>query len=361
MNNNEAWIALSLIPNIGPKSVLKLLEVYKSPEDIFDASPSEIRDIGILNKIQQDALMAGPDQEATKTILEKLHDNSATALSYGDHAYPRLLKEISDPPCVLYCKGSLKDLEPAVAVVGTRSPSHYGKEMAYRIANELSMNGIAVVSGLARGIDTQAHMGALSEKSPTVAVLGSGIDIVYPQENSDLAEKIASQGAVISEFAPGTIPDARNFPRRNRIISGLANAVVVVESTQRSGALITARFAAEQNRLCMAVPGNVTNVRTQGPHSLIRQGATLIESAADVIMEIAPQLKCIFNTNTGSASESTDKIVDLVHGQILSIEEIADELGIHITEAAKRISLLELSGTVTRIEGNKFIARSTHG
>lgn len=360
MSTIEAWIALDLLPAIGPRTVRKLLERFHSPERILSTPVSEIKESGILNKAQIEALRNGPDEKKVGEVLDALEAAEAYALCLDDPAYPAVLRQIEDPPSVLYVKGSLDDFEPAVAIVGTRSPSHYGKETAFTLARDLSTHGISIVSGLARGIDREAHLGALDGIAVTVAVLGSGVDTIYPPEHADLSDAIAKKGAVVSEFPPGTKPDARNFPRRNRIISGLSAGVIVIEASLPSGAMITARFAGEQGRLVMAVPGAVTNVRSQGPHHLIRQGATLVQGAQDVIAEIAPQVKSILS-DTEPSLKQQDMIVSLVMGTPLSIEEIARELQVDIPEATRRVSMLELEGAIRRIEGNRFVVRSNNG
>lgn len=360
MSTIEAWIALDLLPAIGPRTVRKLLERFHSPERILSTPVSEIKESGILNKAQIEALRNGPDEKKVDEVLGALEAAEAYALCLDDPAYPAVLRQIEDPPSVLYVKGSLDGFEPAVAIVGTRSPSHYGKETAFTLARDLSTHGISIVSGLARGIDREAHLGALDGIAVTVAVLGSGVDTIYPPEHADLSDAIAKKGAVVSEFPPGTKPDARNFPRRNRIISGLSAGVIVIEASLPSGAMITARFAGEQGRLVMAVPGAVTNVRSQGPHHLIRQGATLVQGAQDVIAEIAPQVKSLLS-DTEPSLKQQDMIVSLVMGTPLSIEEIARELQVDIPEATRRVSMLELEGAIRRIEGNRFVVRSNNG
>ncbi|MCE5273727.1 MAG: DNA-processing protein DprA [Syntrophaceae bacterium] len=360
MSTIEAWIALDLLPAIGPRTVRKLLERFHSPERILSTPVSEIKESGILNKAQIEALRNGPDEQKVGEVLGALEAADAYALCLDDPAYPAVLRQIEDPPSVLYVKGSLDGFEPAVAIVGTRSPSHYGKETAFTLARDLSTHGISIVSGLARGIDREAHLGALDGIAVTVAVLGSGVDTIYPPEHADLSDAIAKKGAVVSEFPPGTKPDARNFPRRNRIISGLSAGVIVIEASLPSGAMITARFAGEQGRLVMAVPGAVTNVRSQGPHHLIRQGATLVQGAQDVIAEIAPQVKSLLS-DTEPSLKQQDMIVSLVMGTPLSIEEIARELQVDIPEATRRVSMLELEGAIRRIEGNRFVVRSNNG
>jgi DNA processing protein len=356
----EAWIALDLLPAIGPRTAQRLLQIYGTPETILAKPISELKGLGILNKKQLDSLANGPDDKRVKEVLCKLDSLNAYAICLSDPAYPQILKEIDDPPSVLYVKGSLDDVEPAVAIVGTRYPSHYGKDMAFRLSQSLSVQGISVISGLARGIDAQAHLGALDGVARTVAVLGSGIDVVYPPEHVKLFDSIAAKGAVITEFPPGTSPDAKNFPRRNRIISGLCQGVIIVEATLRSGAMITARYALEQGKLIMAVPGNVTNVRSQGTHQLIRQGAVLIQDSDDVLAEIAPQIKGLLEKFKPSLTE-TDDILTLVAASPLSIDDIAIQLNIDIMEASRRVSMLELTGSVERIEGNRYALRSMNG
>jgi DNA processing protein len=360
MNHTKAWIALDLIPNIGPKSIQKLLEIFHSPEDILAASASDIQRLGFLNKTQQKSLATGVDEKLLLRAIESLDIHGGHAIGFDDPTYPELLRHIPDPPSVLYIKGDMDDLQPAVGIVGTRSPSHYGKDMAFQLARDLSAMGVSVVSGLARGIDTHAHLGALKGIAKTVGVLGSGIDTIYPPENAGLADKIARKGAIISEFPPGTHPDTGNFPRRNRIISALSMGIVVIEAAYKSGALITARLAGEQGKILMATPGAITNIRSQGPNHLIRQGAVLVRNADDVIMEIAPQIKG-FIRNTEKKSEGRDDIIDICAGQEMSIEDIACELHIDVQEITKRISMLELAGKIVKVEGNRFIARNANG
>lgn len=360
MDRTEAWVSLNLIPNIGPKSAARLIEIFESPENVLCAPLKRIKEAGVLTAAQLKGMAKGPDREAVGKVFAALRELGASAVTLDGPSYPAILKGIDDPPIVLYVKGSLSDIEPSAAVVGTRAPSRYGRDTAYLLSRDLGVKGVAVVSGLARGIDTAAHTGALDGGGKTIAVLGSGIDILYPPENAGLAERIALEGAVISEYPPGTHPDAGNFPRRNRIISGLSAAVVVVEAAFRSGALITARLAGEQGKTVAAVPGAVTNIRSEGPHHLIRQGAVLVRNADDVLLEIAPQVKRMIEAADREA-HAGDEIVDLVAGAPLNIEEIARELGIDIAGAAKRLSMLELKGEIVRIEGNRFMARSTDG
>lgn len=358
MERREAWIALDLIPHIGPRTVARLLEVFGSPEGILTAGPAIFKDLGFLSTAQIEALAAGADMSAVKRVVRRLAEIGADYICLGDADYPALLKEIADPPSVLYIRGNLTDIPPAVAIVGTRAPSHYGREVAFTLARDLSLRGVSIVSGLARGIDTQAHLGALQGLAKTVAVLGSGVDIIYPQENQGLAGEIIKKGALVSEFPPGVNPHAENFPRRNRIIAGLASGAIIVEATAQSGAMITARHALEQGRLCMAVPGPITNIRSRGPHSLLRQGALLVEQADDVLMEIAPQLTGLVASND---QEETNRIVEIVSGEPLGMEEIALALQTNIAETTRAVSILELKGAIIRVDGNRFTVRRGHG
>jgi len=358
MERREAWIALDLIEHIGPRTVTKLLEIFADPLAILNAGTRTLNDLSFLTAQQRAALCAGPDAAALRKVVDRLTEMGAAWVCRDEEAYPSLLKEIPDPPSVLYVRGNLHDIDPAVAVVGTRSPSHYGGEAAFSLSRDLSLRGVSVVSGLARGIDTCAHRGALKGLGKTVAVLGSGIDTIYPPENLALAEEICSQGAVVSEFPPGTGPRPEHFPRRNRIITGLSSGVVIVEATLRSGAMITARHALDQGRLCMAVPGAITNPRSKGPHELLRQGATLVEQADDVLMEIAPQLHGVL---TRQQPENVGGIIALMDGEPLGIEEIAKVLKTDITETTRMLSMLELKGDIERVAGNRFTRRRLHG
>ena len=360
MNREHAWLSLALIPHIGPVTMSRLIEVFGNPEDVLNANRDKLEALTFLSNAQMEAIISSKSQDRLTPMLDALKAIGAHAISIDHDSYPAILKEIHDPPYVLYVRGDITDIEPSVGIVGTRAPSHYGREMAFSISRDLSMSGISIVSGLARGIDTEAHRGALEGKSKTVAVLGSGIDTIYPKENKTLSERIASRDCVISEFPPGTPPDARNFPRRNRIISGLSLGIVVIEAALRSGAMITARLAAEQGRICMALPGVVTNVRSKGPHSLIRNGATLVENARDVLLEIAPQFADIMGDNKGS-SRSEDQVIKALDGTEMSMEEIAEVTGMDVSAVAERLTMLELKGEIMRTSGNRFVTRRQDG
>ncbi len=355
---HEDLITLSLIPGIGPASISKLVERFGSAERVLSFKPGEIRSIDFLKRTQIEALIKGPEPSKVKAAMKTLKDVNAYTVCLNDPEYPTLLRQIPDPPVLLYIIGDLNAIEPAAAIVGTRAPSHYGREISFSLAKDLSLKGITIVSGLARGIDTQAHLGALEGISGTVAVMGSGIDKIYPPENKSLAERISGKGAIITEYAPGTDPRPENFPRRNRIISGLSDCIIVVEATLNSGAMITARLAAEQGRTCMAVPGAVTNIRSKGPHSLIRQGAVLVESAEDVVAETAPHLKAILKN---SEQESGNRLLEFLSARPMSIDEVAFELKADVADVLRDITMLELGGFISRIDGGRYSIRRTNG
>ena len=360
MNREYAWLSLTLIPRIGPVTISRLIKVFGHPENVLKAGRVELEELSFLSSGQLEAIIHSQGEDRVTPTLKALNAIDAYAISIDHEDYPSILREIHDPPYVLYARGEITDFQPAVAIVGTRAPSHYGREMAFTISRDLSMSGISIVSGLARGIDTEAHRGALEGKSKTVAVLGCGIDTIYPKENKALSEKIALQGCMISEFPPGTPPDAKNFPRRNRIISGLSLGIVVIEAAMRSGAMITARLAGEQGRMCMALPGVATNIRSKGPHSLIRNGATLVQDANDVLLEIAPQLADITGVDKGSHTGG-DPLTQMMDGNEMSMEEIAEATGMDISAVAERLTMLELRGEIKRTGANRFVTRRQDG
>jgi DNA processing protein len=355
---HEDLIALNLIQGIGPASISRLVERFGSAEKVLGLKAGDIRSIDFLKKTQIEAIIKGPESSSVKAAIKTLRDANAYTVCLNDPEYPSLLKQISDPPVLLYIIGDINSVEPAAAIVGTRAPSHYGREISFSLARDLSLRGISVVSGLARGIDTQAHLGALEGISGTVAVLGSGLDKIYPPENRSLAERISASGAIITEYIPGTEPRPENFPRRNRIISGLSNCVIVVEATLNSGAMITARLAVEQGRTCMAVPGAVTNIRSKGPHSLIRQGAVLVESAEDIVAEIAPHLKAILKNNE---NEPGNQLLEFLSARPMSIDEVASELKADVSDVLRDLTMLELGGFISRIDGGRYSIRRKNG
>ena len=291
-DTNEAaiWICLQQIPGLNGQGICKLLSQFESPENIFAASHQALKQVvsdAISNLIKQ-----GPDLEAIKPSLQWLQKDGNHLITLADAHYPQALLEIPDPPPVLYAKGDLSCLTmPAIAMVGSRNASVQGEKNAEEFAYALSKQGLCIISGMALGIDGAAHRGALKhENGKTIAVVGTGLDIVYPSKHRELAHKIVAQGLVISEYSIGTPSRPENFPRRNRIISGLSLGCLVVEANTPSGSLITAKCATEQGREVFAIPGSIHSPTSRGCHALIKQGAKLVDCIRDITDELAPHL-----------------------------------------------------------------------
>jgi DNA processing protein len=291
--------------------------------------------------------------------LKLIKKENVKVITIKDADYPVNLKEIHDPPAVLYVKGELKKEDKlSVAIVGSRRSSNYGRDTAERLARELAQLGITVVSGMARGIDTSAHNGALNSKGRTIAVLGSGLANIYPPENKALVYKIAESGAVISEFPMTMPPLAGNFPRRNRIISGLSLGTVVVEAAQKSGALITARCAYEQNREVFSVPGEAGRDTASGTNQLIKDGAKLVETATDILEELAVPIKdCLIKRSKvlpADLKQEELKILQVLESGPMYVDKIAEESLISISGASSALTVLEIKGLIKRLPGNVF-------
>ncbi len=298
------WLALLMAPGLGPRKAGDLLRHFRSPQAILRASRSELEALGIPGSVAQ-SLASGCSFEEAVLQQQKMAEAGATLITLFDPCYPARLKEIYDPPVVLYARGRLELLDtPVVAIVGTRRPTPYGLAVASRLAGDLVREGLTIASGMARGIDTAAHRGALAASGNTLAVFGCGIDIVYPSDNRKLAAEIAETGLLLSEFPMATPAHPQNFPIRNRVISGLSAGVVVVEAAQYSGSAITARLAIDQGREVFAVPGSITSQKSWGPNLLIKQGAKLVQDFADVIEELPPDDRRWLAARTGRSSVS---------------------------------------------------------
>ena len=282
------WLALRMTPGLGAKTAVQLIQAFRTPQAIFRASKSEIEAAGASSGLARN-LASGCAFEDAASQMQRLPDAGASLIPFTSDQYPSQLKEIYDPPPVLFARGRIELLETlAIAVVGTRHPTEYGKAAADRLAKDLADAGLTVVSGMARGIDTAAHKAVLEAGGNTIAVFGCGVDELYPAEKRKLADKIAQQGLILSDFPLGTPPYPQNFPIRNRIVSGLSLGVLIVEGGQYSGSAITARLAAEQGREVFAVPGNITSKMSWGPNLLIKQGAKLVQDWNDVVTELKP-------------------------------------------------------------------------
>lgn len=287
---------------------------------------------------------------------------AVSAVSNGDVRYPTVLGSIHDPPPTLWIKGDGDILRmPAVAIVGSRAASPYGLEVARRLAADVARRGLAVVSGMARGVDSAAHRGALEAGGFTIAVLGCGVDVIYPREHAALANRICARGAIVSEVAPGTPPLKHHFPKRNRIISGLALAVVVVEAAEGSGSLITADCALEQGRAVLAVPGNVLGGRNCGSHALLRDGAKLVECADDILEELPLHITgtsvsgCAIESKTANSASHDPVLVRMAEGDSYDLDELSALSGLDRVRLLPRLLELELSGAIARVDGGRFV------
>lgn len=354
----ESWIALSMVPEIGNVTFKRLLSLYKSPADIFAAPLKELSEIGWLGQKKAVNIKKFKGWKEAENQATRILKAGGSAIICDSPEYPAMLKQIDNAPVILYIKGQIRDEDKfAIAIVGPRKPSSYGNAVAVRLSAGLAEAGFTIVSGMARGIDTVAHIGSLKSGGRTVAVLGSGIDMPYPPENSSLMEKIAASGYVMSEFPPGTEPNRENFPMRNRLISGLSLGVLVVEATENSGSLITANYALEQNREVFAVPGNINSPNSKGTNSLIKKGAKLIQGTEDIIEELAPMLKGFIKAQKKLEIELTDeekRLCDILTGEPMHIDTISRKLSTQSHKALALLLSLELKGAVTQIEGSRF-------
>jgi len=351
------WLWWNRVPGVGPTRFYKLLEAFGSMKDAWLAVETQLAPIigaKALTGYKQARADWDPDLE-----LKKVDHFGFRIYCLPDPEYPPNLKRIPDPPPVLYGWGNFDYGDDiAVAIIGTRNPTPSGAFTAKDLAMQLSCQGLTIVSGMARGIDSQAHLGALEMNGRTIAVLGSGLDMPYPRENEPLMERIARQGVVFSEFPLGTEPYAKNFPARNRIISGLSLGVVVVEAAQDSGSLITAGFASEQGREVFAVPGNIENDRSKGPHKLIRQGAKLVENYQDILAELAiPQLSKaeIQAADDQGLNELEYKIITVMKREPLHIDQILRRAALAPAQVSSTLTQLELRGLVKRYPGQLYL------
>jgi len=358
----EHWLALNMISGIGPLRCQKLLKQFGSPEAILKADLRELQHVSGIGEYIARQIVSSRDKLDIEKEISRIEKQKVSIVTFSDDNYPTNLKSIFDPPIVLYVKGKLLPEDRiAIAMVGTRRPTSYGKMVAEKLSKELAERGVSIVSGLARGIDTCAHRGALSCDGRTIAVLGCGIDICYPPENRALFDQISKCGAVVSEFPMGTPPERMNFPIRNRIISGLGLGAVIVEAGSRSGALITAECALEQGREVFAVPGNIFNLGTKGTHSLIKEGAKLVEKCEDIIEEIRclsdvlPVSPAIKSPKEAKLSPEEEKVYNLLSFEPIHIDLISKESGLPINRVSPVLMNLEMKGKIRQVAGKMFL------
>lgn len=350
------WLGFQRVPFIGPARIQRLLDRFESLEVAWTASAVDLGTV--LDERAVESLLRTRATLSLDAEMERLQRLGIQVVALSDPDYPYLLAHISAPPPVLYYKGSLTSADvQAVGIVGTRRATSYGKEVAHQIATGLTDAGLTIVSGLARGIDGIAHRAALKSGGRTLAVLGSGVDIIYPGEHTNLAEEIAQSGAVISEHPPGTKPDAVNFPARNRIISGLSRAVVVIEAPVKSGALITCDFAADQGRDVFAVPGNVLSPNSGGCNRLLRDGARVATNAADILedLEVDQGREPTAVQQSFLATDEERRILALLTGEPKHIDDLAAGAGLSITDGSVLLMMLEMKGTVRNVGAQHYI------
>jgi len=351
------WVGFNMVPGIGPKRFEVLLRHFGSAGEAWQAGVSNLQAAGLDRRSLENLLTARSELDLDAEV-ERNAKAGVTILTWDDPDYPALLKQIYDPPYVLYVRGELLPADEwAIAVVGTRRASAYGREATRRLAGDLATNGVTVVSGLAQGIDSHAHKAALEAGGRTIAVLAHGLDHVYPPQNRSLAARIAEQGALVSEFALGTRPEAKNFPARNRIISGLSLGTLVVEAGKRSGALITAEFAAEQGRDVFAVPGNIFAAGAAGTNRLIQTGAQIALGVEDILEELNLTMIGAFQQarEIVPENEMESRLLEHLSDDPLHVDELGQAAGMPISEVTSALALMELKGMVRQVGGMNYV------
>lgn len=368
----QAYLVLNALPNIGPISLNRLLDALGGdPRNVLSASARQLESVERVGPAISRTIKNWPEHFDLAREEERMAKARTTFVTHDDAGYPRLLKEISDPPIGLYRKGDYEFDQPSIAIVGSRRTTLYGQSVAKKFGAELARLGFCVVSGLARGIDTAAHEGALSVGGKTAAVLGSGIDIIYPPENLDLYRQIEKEGAILSEFPFTRRADRQSFPMRNRVVAGICEAVIVVESDVNGGSMITARFAGEQGRLIYAVPGRIDQATSQGCHQLIRDGATLLTCVDDILSELnyldglrpapipeKPGTPNAESTRMEFSSDEAKVMACFAGGAIMSPDEITLHTQLNAATLAPTLMMLELKHAISRRLDGNFEARS---
>jgi len=374
MTDKLPWLALKSIPGVGPVLFQRLLARFGQPAAVFQARREELLGVKGVNADLARDLLSFRAWDRVEAELAQMAAAGVEVLLQNDPGFPARLQQIPYPPPLLFIKGNLLPQdELALAVVGTRAASYYGLKTCRRLAGALAVRGLTVVSGLARGIDTAAHQGSMENGGRTLAVLGCGLDVVYPPENQKLYEQIPKQGALISEFPLGTPPEAKNFPIRNRIISGLALGVVVVEAGLRSGTSITVRYALDQGREVFAVPGPIDSPTSLGPHRLIQDGAKLVQDPEDIFSELpalAKGQRPLFaapaevreTTETAAAppvlppaSSPEDPLLALLGSDPLALDELVRVTRLSASEVLSRLTILELEGLIRELPGKRYV------
>lgn len=371
-NGLKYWVWLSTLYRIKTNIKHSLLKLYGKPENIWKAEPAELRELPLIDASIYGQLLNEEARARCEGLLREIYDLEMSVITYEDTIYPAKLKEVFDPPVVLYTKGRpLRREEPMIAIVGSRKADTYGKEVARKLAYDLTTFGVTVVSGMARGIDSYAHLGALDAGGRTAAVMGCGLDIIYPPENRALFADIEKEGVLVSEYPPGMSPLRPNFIARNRIISGMSYGVVVVQAGTKSGSLITSNYAAEQGREVFAVPGNITDRLCSGTNALIKDGAAMVTGARDVLEELGWFKDGESEVRDGkkiNGNEEWDKpnrisagltgeercVVEQLRGGRLHFDEIEAKTGFDIGSLNTLLLLMEMKGVISQAPGRVY-------
>ncbi len=361
-NNLADWLTLYLTPGLGPTGCMKLVEAFGSAADALKASQTNLRKVPGLRKNSL-AAIGTVKQARVQQEIDQAARFGVTIICQDDHTFPELLRHIHNPPVILYVKGDVELLnKPGLGIVGSRAASSYGLEMATSFAARLAGLGLNIISGLALGVDGAAHRGALQAAGKTVAILGCGLDIVYPAQHQKLYDKIAANGAIISEYPFGTRPENFRFPARNRIISGMALGVLIIEAAKRSGSLITAHLAMEQGREVFALPGRVDSVKSEGTHRLLQEGAKLVLSESDILDELQLGFTSLQTETPAEANGTTatalcadeEKVCTILDVYGIAIDEIIFKSELTAARVNEILLLLELKGLVETLPGNQF-------
>ena len=348
----KAWLTLSLIKGLGDEGARRLLREFGSPESVFDASSLSLKSLAKPEVVT--AIKLGIQEDLINPIIEWLEDSNNHVVTLADADYPQSLLNISDPPLLLYIKGRLELLNhPALSIVGSRHATPQGIINAEAFSESLSQMGLCITSGMAHGIDAAAHRGGLKGRGRSIAVVGTGLDKIYPAANRELAHALADQGVLVSEFPLGTPPLAPNFPRRNRIISGIGLGCLVVEASLQSGSLITARLAMDQGREVFAIPGSIHSPQSKGCHALIKQGAKLVETAQDIVEELSCSL-VIAQQPARTPISSDPALFEHFGHDPIDIDTLSDRSGLTVSELSAMLLVLELDGLVGTLPGGLY-------
>jgi len=368
----EYWVWISSMIKVNPRQKYELVQYFEDPYNLWNVRKEELEKIPFINNVMIEQLMDSKIRSGIDKLMNIIHKEKIQVVTINDPCYPEHLKNTFDPPVVIYVKGNIEKNETAMAIVGSRRATPYGNNTARAISHNLSKFGITIISGMALGIDSQAHIGALEAGGRTIAVLGCGLDIVYPKENKRLMESIIEHGAVISEYVPGTAPMPFNFPARNRLISGMSKGVIVIEASEKSGSLITANYALEQGREVFAVPGNISSKLSAGTNMLIKEGAKVVTCIYDILEELD------INFNYGNfdvieyknekrnnllndADENERKIIECLGTGVKHIDALSEICGIDIKKLNSIIVLMELKGILEQLPGKLYKLKKNFG